>query len=180
LWDTILIINPHPRLKDKLKNAGLKTAGRKQDLVERLQEYIDNGGKVSEEEDDEEESDEEEEPKEKEPKEKEEKKKDTKKRKADTAIDEDEGSAPKKSKVVNIKVDKRCGLGGATVFENWGVTLNQTNIKNNNNKFYVIQVLNVGKTYYCYTRWGRVGENGQNSSKACANLEAAKKKNVLC
>ena len=34
--------------------------------------------------------------------------------------------------------------------------LNQTNIGNNNNKYYVIQVVQVGGTYYAWTRWGRV------------------------
>jgi len=43
--------------------------------------------------------------------------------------------------------------------------LNQTNISQNNNKFYVIQLLKSGNGYYLFTRWGRVGENGQNSCK---------------
>lgn len=42
--------------------------------------------------------------------------------------------------------------------------LNQTNVGNNNNKFYVIQALESdsgGGQYYVYTRWGRVGVQGQ-------------------
>lgn len=34
--------------------------------------------------------------------------------------------------------------------------LNQTNIGQNNNKFYVIQVIKEGKTFYSWNRWGRV------------------------
>lgn len=34
--------------------------------------------------------------------------------------------------------------------------LNQTNIGHNNNKFYVIQVIHQGNTYYLWNRWGRV------------------------
>lgn len=43
--------------------------------------------------------------------------------------------------------------------------LNQTNVGNNNNKFYLIQLLeeNNAKKYYVWLRWGRVGYNGQNN-----------------
>lgn len=42
------------------------------------------------------------------------------------------------------------------VHEDYDCMLNQTNIGNNNNKFYVTQVLVSGGKYYCWTRWGRV------------------------
>ncbi|KAA0067989.1 poly [Cucumis melo var. makuwa] len=47
--------------------------------------------------------------------------------------------------------------------EIYDAMLNQTNIGNNNNKFYVIQALESdgGDTYMVYTRWGRVGVKGQ-------------------
>ncbi|CAF1048972.1 unnamed protein product [Adineta ricciae] len=43
--------------------------------------------------------------------------------------------------------------------------LNQTNVGNNNNKFYLIQLLeeNSCKKYYVWLRWGRVGYTGQNN-----------------
>ncbi len=42
--------------------------------------------------------------------------------------------------------------------------LNQTDIRNNNNKFYLLQVLKNGAGRYCtWFRWGRVGNNGQSS-----------------
>ncbi|KAL2091559.1 hypothetical protein ACEWY4_013822 [Coilia grayii] len=57
------------------------------------------------------------------------------------------------------KADSHCDIS-AEVHEDYDCMLNQTNIGNNNNKFYVIQVLTSGKSYYCWTRWGRVGEVG--------------------
>jgi len=39
--------------------------------------------------------------------------------------------------------------------------LTQTNINQNNNKFYVIQLLEYCGGYYVWNRWGRVGERGQ-------------------
>jgi poly [ADP-ribose] polymerase len=44
--------------------------------------------------------------------------------------------------------------------------LNQTNVGQNNNKFYVIQVLTNGSSYWSFNRWGRVGENGQQKTSA--------------
>ncbi|XP_036386135.1 protein mono-ADP-ribosyltransferase PARP3 [Megalops cyprinoides] len=57
------------------------------------------------------------------------------------------------------KADVHCGMD-AEVHEDYDCMLNQTNIGQNNNKFFVIQVLKEGKNYYCWTRWGRVGEVG--------------------
>ncbi|XP_009793726.1 poly [ADP-ribose] polymerase 2 [Nicotiana tabacum] len=46
--------------------------------------------------------------------------------------------------------------------EIYDATLNQTNVGNNNNKFYIIQVLenDNGGNFLVYTRWGRVGAKG--------------------
>jgi poly [ADP-ribose] polymerase len=60
----------------------------------------------------------------------------------------------------------------------WDVMLNQTNIGNNNNKFYVIQMLqdDVNKSkYYCFTRWARVGLVGQFNLDEFNSIEGAKK-----
>ncbi|KAL9100508.1 MAG: hypothetical protein Q9163_004131 [Psora crenata] len=43
----------------------------------------------------------------------------------------------------------------------YDASLNQTNIKNNNNKFYRLQLLRNRNRYYIHTRWGRVGDFGQ-------------------
>ncbi|KAJ7171802.1 poly polymerase catalytic domain-containing protein [Mycena crocata] len=50
----------------------------------------------------------------------------------------------------------------------WDAMLNQTNIGENNNKFYVLQLLHpIGNdaTSYLFTRWGRVGLDGQTQLK---------------
>ena len=54
------------------------------------------------------------------------------------------------------EVDSHCSLAGAEVWIDFDCMLNQTNIGNNNNKFYVIQLLTVGKKFYVWNRWGRV------------------------
>lgn len=53
--------------------------------------------------------------------------------------------------------------------------LNQTNISQNNNKYYVIQVLEKdgGGGYWCFNRWGRVGEPGQKKLESHGGNKAA-------
>jgi len=83
--------------------------------------------------------------------------------------------APAAAGVV-IPVDDLCHLKGkAKVVENWDAMLNQTNIGANNNKFYVIQLLESGGKYYTWTRWGRVGEPGQNALLGSGTLDDARK-----
>ncbi|CAD8124386.1 unnamed protein product [Paramecium sonneborni] len=57
--------------------------------------------------------------------------------------------------------------------------MNQTNIMNdnNNNKFYVVQLLKKKEKdfYYLYTRWGRVGVEGQSAQQSFLKVESAKK-----
>jgi poly [ADP-ribose] polymerase len=67
-------------------------------------------------------------------------------------------------------LDKFCTLDDVSVFKDitgsYSCTLNQTNIRNNNNKFYIIQLLkNNGYDGFCvYSRHGRVGEKGISQS----------------
>jgi poly [ADP-ribose] polymerase 2/3/4 len=78
---------------------------------------------------------------------------------------------PSKTASVNVPVDDWCSLSGShRVYQGddgtiYDVTLNQTNAGNNNNKFYRIQLLvgANGQDYRTWTRWGRVGEGGQNA-----------------
>ncbi|HUS30396.1 MAG TPA: WGR domain-containing protein [Kofleriaceae bacterium] len=79
------------------------------------------------------------------------------------------------SKKLNIPVDSVCPLQGAKVHEDFDCMLNQTNIGANNNKFYVIQLLEKGGKYYAWTRWGRVGEEGQNALLGPSDLGKALK-----
>ena len=53
-------------------------------------------------------------------------------------------------------------------------TLNQSNIANNNNKFYILQIIEISKgMYYFYCRWGRVGVVGQTSEMMCGDTSTA-------
>ncbi|KAI9672629.1 MAG: hypothetical protein M1831_000064 [Alyxoria varia] len=54
-------------------------------------------------------------------------------------------------------------------------SLNQTNIKDNNNKFYRLQLLEDDVGYFTHTRWGRVGEFGQKKTMGPFNIDAAMK-----
>ncbi|NXW76558.1 PARP3 polymerase, partial [Hirundo rustica] len=85
-------------------------------------------------------------------------------------------TAPKEKHPITI--DGLCPLStalDARVYEDYDCTLNQTNISANNNKFYIIQLLERAGTYSVWSRWGRVGEVGQSKLMPCASLEAAKK-----
>ena len=74
------------------------------------------------------------------------------------------------------KVDSYANLGPAcSVVDDWDCMLNQTNIGQNNNKFYVIQLLQSYSSYVLFTRWGRVGEPGQHDKKNFHGLEDAQR-----
>jgi predicted DNA-binding WGR domain protein len=66
------------------------------------------------------------------------------------------------------------GRDGYHVYDEYHCKLNQTNIGGNNNKYYIIQILENKGTYSLWTRWGRVGEPGQNKLEPCgSSTEAA-------
>ena len=53
----------------------------------------------------------------------------------------------------------------------YAATLNQSNIANNNNKFYIIQIIQTNPSeYYFFCRWGRVGVPGQTSEMITSSL----------
>ncbi|KAL9028980.1 MAG: hypothetical protein Q9196_002723 [Gyalolechia fulgens] len=56
----------------------------------------------------------------------------------------------------------------------YDATLNQSNISNNNNKFYVMQLVQKDGKYQTWTRWGRVGVLGQYDLLGEGDLESAK------
>ncbi|XP_049995461.1 protein mono-ADP-ribosyltransferase PARP3 isoform X2 [Alexandromys fortis] len=77
-----------------------------------------------------------------------------------------------------IRVDPICPLSRnprTQVHKDYDCTLNQTNISNNNNKFYIIQLLEEDGHFFCWNRWGRVGEVGQTKMNPFVCLEDAKK-----
>uniref|UniRef100_G0ULU8 Poly [ADP-ribose] polymerase n=1 Tax=Trypanosoma congolense (strain IL3000) TaxID=1068625 RepID=G0ULU8_TRYCI len=61
---------------------------------------------------------------------------------------------------------------GVTLFQ---FTLNQTNIKRNNNKFYIVQLLedDISGKLFVYTRWGRVGHIGSDCLQPHAGIQDA-------
>ncbi|XP_076202335.1 protein mono-ADP-ribosyltransferase PARP3 isoform X2 [Aptenodytes patagonicus] len=66
-------------------------------------------------------------------------------------------TAPKEKPPATI--DALCPLSttpGARVYEDYDCTLNQTNIGANNNKFYIIQLLEHDGAYSVWSHWGRV------------------------
>ncbi|XP_068951700.1 protein mono-ADP-ribosyltransferase PARP3 isoform X2 [Petaurus breviceps papuanus] len=85
-------------------------------------------------------------------------------------------AAPKETR--KARVDTLCPLSNnptVQVYEDYDCTLNQTNIGNNNNKFYLIQLLDENGRYGCWNRWGRVGETGQSKLNYFPSLDEAKK-----
>ncbi|XP_075688565.1 protein mono-ADP-ribosyltransferase PARP3 isoform X1 [Rhinoderma darwinii] len=95
-----------------------------------------------------------------------------------SAVQALKASTGKKGKA---KIDAACsvvGHGNTEVYEDYDCMLNQTNIGNNNNKFYIIQLLHgtdAKQTFYCWNRWGRVGEIGQSKLNPFSDLNSAKK-----
>ncbi|XP_064201998.1 poly [ADP-ribose] polymerase 2 [Anguilla rostrata] len=80
-------------------------------------------------------------------------------------------------------VDSECTakLGKAHVYcegeDVYDIMLNQTNLQFNNNKYYLIQLLqdDNAKNYSVWMRWGRVGKTGQHSLVSCGpDLSQAK------
>ncbi|KAK6359719.1 hypothetical protein TWF696_000861 [Orbilia brochopaga] len=96
--------------------------------------------------------------------------------------DADELAERERQKGYKAPVDEICWLGraGYQVYEDadhvkYDASLNQTNIGNNNNKFYILQLLNKGSAFAVWTRWGRVGETGQHKCLDAINLPMAMK-----
>ncbi|KAI1901239.1 hypothetical protein AGOR_G00032250 [Albula goreensis] len=99
--------------------------------------------------------------------------------------DEPDSSEVVKTVVMKGKapVDSECTakLGKAHVYSEgediYDVMLNQTNLQFNNNKYYLIQLLqdDNSKNYSVWMRWGRVGKAGQHSLTSCgSDLSQAK------
>ncbi|GAB6028782.1 Poly [ADP-ribose] polymerase 3 [Chamberlinius hualienensis] len=85
----------------------------------------------------------------------------------------------KESKKSGAKLDEhyiKSGIDDA-IYEDYACMLNQTNINANNNKYYVIQLVErkKAKSFAVFTRWGRVGEAGKNSSNLFKKIEDATK-----
>lgn len=58
-------------------------------------------------------------------------------------------------------IDEHSGHRDGKIYKDYDCTLNQTNIKNNNNKFYIMQLIEKGGKFHVFIRYGRVGEPGR-------------------
>uniref|UniRef100_A0A7E4VHP3 Poly [ADP-ribose] polymerase n=1 Tax=Panagrellus redivivus TaxID=6233 RepID=A0A7E4VHP3_PANRE len=79
---------------------------------------------------------------------------------------------------VEDRTSKEVYIEGSDVYS---VMLNQTNSAQNNNKYFLIQLLKHRKTdhYFTFFRWGRVGFNGQKNLIDCGD-DLEKAKTVFC
>ena len=60
-----------------------------------------------------------------------------------------------------VLIDEHCQRTGS-IAEPYECTLNQTDLKTNKNKFYIMQVIQESKSQHClYIRYGRIGEVGR-------------------
>ena len=71
-----------------------------------------------------------------------------------------------------ILVDEHSGLNGV-VFEDYACTLNQTDIKANANKFYIMQIIVADQSYYHFIRYGRIGDVGIIKKVKCVDANDA-------
>jgi len=75
-----------------------------------------------------------------------------------------------------VSVDGKVpNAGSYKVIDDNAVTLNQTNIGFNNNKYYIIQALEGGGKFAAWNRWGRVGDPGMTKLVPCKSKEQAVK-----
>jgi len=105
-------------------------------------------------------------------------------KKSSPAQDDPAPAPVKKSIVLKSKapVDSECSVAGSCHVlcegdDIWDCMLNQTDVGNNNNKYYLIQCLesDAGSSFYCWQRWGRVGKiAGTNLVPCGGNKEQAK------
>jgi len=73
-------------------------------------------------------------------------------------------------------VDEHCPVKGTVLkHENktYSCVLNQTDIRMNSNKFYIMQIIKVGDTYHHFIRYGRTGEVGTVTTKPYTSDSAA-------
>lgn len=72
---------------------------------------------------------------------------------------------------IHIIDENSCHRDGK-IYKDYECTLNQTDIRTNANKFYILQLIEKGTKYYVFIRYGRVGEIGRTSHKEYNNAES--------
>lgn len=74
-----------------------------------------------------------------------------------------------------LLIDQYCTCGGEIVNDKilYSCTLNQTDLKTNKNKFYIMQLLRVNTTtFHLFIRYGRIGERGTVLNDTFGNIQA--------
>ena len=71
-------------------------------------------------------------------------------------------------------VDEFCTTMGVLVHENYSCVLNLADVQKNSNKFYILQLLvsSDKKSFFVYSRYGRVGEKGVSTTKQFVSVDA--------
>lgn len=82
------------------------------------------------------------------------------------------------SNIYSYIIDQECKHKSSKIYVQDGCvyscTLNQTDVKSNKNKFYIMQILDKGNGSYChFTRYGRIGESGKTIYKELSDLSNA-------
>ncbi|ETV71680.1 hypothetical protein, variant [Aphanomyces astaci] len=73
-------------------------------------------------------------------------------------------------RVTTRKPDKHlAGRDQFTIVDDFTTDLMQTNIGENNNKFYILQLVATSGQYHVFTRWGRLGDVGQQQLADCGD-----------
>lgn len=82
----------------------------------------------------------------------------------------------KGDKSIVYPIDQHCKHAGEIVIDGddvYSCTLNQTDLKTNANKFYIMQLIHINGSQYClYTRWGRIGEMGRPTYNNHSSLDS--------
>jgi poly [ADP-ribose] polymerase len=77
--------------------------------------------------------------------------------------------------IQTLLIDSLCKHKDATIHKKgddiYACTLNQTDIRANSNKFYIMQLLELKNGYCHYVRYGRIGEAGKTVYKEYSSLE---------
>lgn len=59
------------------------------------------------------------------------------------------------------------------IYKDYDVTLNQTDIKTNKNKYYIMQIVKKNSQYMVFVRYGRIGERGRASENCYSDPKSA-------
>ncbi len=70
-------------------------------------------------------------------------------------------------------LDPHCQYQSGTIYKDYTCTLNQTDVKSNKNKFYIMQIVQTSGKNILFIRYGRIGEPGRISHDQFSNVDGA-------